>query len=65
MTIRIGSNCPGISGTVPDFSKLSLVPEGVTKGPGSRLDSYQSAGAAPGIRTYVSAKPRAAARGEA
>ena len=45
-----GSNCPGISGTVPDFSKLSLVPEGVTTGPGSRLDSDQSAGAAPRSR---------------
>ena len=24
----IGSNCPGISGTVPDFKHLSRVPEG-------------------------------------
>ena len=26
----IGSNCPGISGTVPDLLTLSLVPEGFT-----------------------------------
>ena len=24
----IGSNCPGISGSVPDFKRLSRVPEG-------------------------------------
>ena len=53
MLVSIGSNCPGISGTVPDFSKLSLVPEGVTTGPGSRLDSYQSWRGS--IKEYVSA----------
>ena len=33
--ILIGSNCPGISGTVPDLLTLSLVPDGSIFCPGS------------------------------
>ena len=33
----IGSNCLGISGTVPDYSTLYLVPEGITTDHRSRL----------------------------
>ena len=36
---RIGSNCPEISGTVPDFLPLSRVPEGRIDCPGCKLDS--------------------------
>jgi len=36
---HIGSNSPGISGTVPDFLPLSRIPEGLTICPGSKLDS--------------------------
>ena len=39
-TIIIGSICPGISQTVPDFCILSLVPEGHTICPGSGPDIY-------------------------
>ena len=39
-TIIIGSICPGISETVPDFCILSLVPEGHTICPGSGPDIY-------------------------
>ena len=35
----IGSNCPRISGTVPDFLPLSRVPEGPIVCPGSKLGS--------------------------
>ena len=35
----IGSNCPGISGTVPDLLTLSLVPEGLPICPGRSLIS--------------------------
>ena len=38
-TYSIGSNCPGISGTVPDLLTLSLVPEGVPICPGRSLIS--------------------------
>ena len=31
--LYIGSNCPGISGTVPDYKKLSWVPERYVKCP--------------------------------
>jgi len=34
-----GSNCPGISGTVPDFLPLSWIPEGLIVCPGSKLVS--------------------------
>ena len=37
--LYIGSNCPGISGTVPDFLPLSRVPEGPIVCPGSKLGS--------------------------
>ena len=30
LEVCIGSNCPGISGTVLDFQQLSQVPEGTT-----------------------------------
>jgi len=33
----IGSNCPGISGTVPDYRNLSRVPERYVKCPGRVL----------------------------
>ena len=33
----IGSNCPGISGTVPDYKNLSRVPECYVKCPGRVL----------------------------
>ena len=35
----IGSNCPGISGTVPDLLTLSLVPENLPICPGKSLIS--------------------------
>ena len=35
----IGSNCPGMSGTVPDLWTLSRVPEGFTICPGCGPDS--------------------------
>ena len=35
----IGSNCPGISGTVPDLLTLSLVTEGLPICPGRSLIS--------------------------
>ena len=35
--VCIGSNCPGISGTVPDFLPLSRVPESPILCPGSKL----------------------------
>ena len=37
--LTIGSNCPGISGTVPDLLTLSLVPEGLPICPGRSLIS--------------------------
>ena len=38
--VRIGSNCPGLSRTVPDLLTSSLVPEGFTiVGPGCGPDS--------------------------
>ena len=37
--VHIGSNCPGISGTVPDLLTLSLVPEGLPICPGRSLIS--------------------------
>ena len=37
--VCIGSNCPGISGTVPDLLTLSLVPEGLPICPGRSLIS--------------------------
>ena len=39
ITVCIGSNCPGISGTVPDLLTLSLVPEGLPICPGRSLIS--------------------------
>ena len=35
--VGIGSNCPGISGTVPDYKNLSRVPERYVKCPGRVL----------------------------
>ena len=37
ITATIGSNCPGISGTVPDYKNLSRVPEHYVKCPGRVL----------------------------
>ena len=39
LSTSIGSNCPGISGTVPDFLSLSRVPEGPIFCPRSKLGS--------------------------
>ena len=39
ITCHIGSNCPGISGTVPDYKNLSRVPERYVKCPGSRQEN--------------------------
>jgi len=37
--LSIGSNCPGISGTFPDYKKLARVPERYLKCPGRVLTS--------------------------
>ena len=39
----IGSNCPGISGTVPDVFILSLVPEGIAETHGRRTTKQRGA----------------------
>ena len=39
----IGSNCPGISGTVPDIFILSLVPEGIAETHGRRTTKQHGA----------------------